>query len=74
MLPDQFSEPTGASSHPQYLNKRIKILNMVDDPYPVESGTLGTIYHVGAGVINVNWDNGRKLGVIMDRDEYEIID
>jgi len=54
-------------------NKRIQLIEMVDDPNPVESGTLGTIYHVGGGVINVQWDNGRNLGVVQGKDKYKIL-
>jgi len=46
---------------------------MVNENNPVESGTLGTIRHVGGGVINVNWDNGRSLGLIEGEDTYEIL-
>jgi hypothetical protein len=47
---------------------------MVDEKDPVESGTLGTIYHYGFGVINVKWDNGRTLGLIEGEDTYEILE
>jgi hypothetical protein len=52
--------------------KRIKLIKMVEESDPVPSGTEGTIYHVGGGVINVKWDNGRDLGIIIDRDMYSI--
>lgn len=55
------------------VGKRIEILEMIDETNPVESGTKGTIYHVGAGVINVNWDNGRTLGVLENIDTYKIL-
>lgn len=55
------------------VNKRIEVIGMVDDPNPIQSGTQGTIYHVGGGVINVMWDNGRKLGLIEGVDEYKIL-
>ena len=45
---------------------------MVEDPDPIPSGSLGTIKHVGGDVINVDWDNGRKLGLIEGVDQYEI--
>jgi hypothetical protein len=54
-------------------SKRIQLIEMVDDPNPVEPGTLGTIYHVGGGVLNVKWDNGRDLGVIEHHDIYKIL-
>lgn len=53
--------------------KRIKLVKMIDDIEPVPPDTEGTIYHVGGGVINVHWDNGRDLGVIIDHDIYTIL-
>ena len=50
---------------------RIKLVSMTDDPNPIPKDTLGTISLIdGAGVIHVNWDNGRRLGVIPGTDEY----
>ena len=54
--------------------KRIKLITMFDDPHPIESGTMGTISHIGGDVMNVNWDNGRRLGVVIGVDKYEILD
>jgi hypothetical protein len=56
------------------IGKRIKLISMVNDPHPIESGSFGTIYHIGGDVINVKWDNGRNLGVVIGEDIYEIID
>ena len=56
------------------IGKRIKLIEMVDEPYPVEPNTMGTIYHVGGDIINVKWDNGRSLGVVVNLDNFEIID
>ena len=47
---------------------------MFDDPNPIESGSVGTISHVGGDVMNVTWDNGRSLGVVIGVDEYEILE
>lgn len=58
----------------ELIGKRIRLIEMFDDPQPVESGTMGTIRYVGGGVINVNWDNGRSIGVIEDKDQYVILD
>lgn len=55
------------------IGKRIKLIGMKDDPHPVEPGTLGTIVNVGMDVIQVKWDNGRTLGVVMKVDDYEIL-
>ena len=54
------------------IGKRIRLIQMKDDPFPVENGTYGTIVNYGSNVINVEWDNGRTLGVIIDLDEFEI--
>ena len=56
------------------VGRRIKLIQMVDDPHPVEPGTEGTIYNVGGEVINVKWDNGRNLGVVMGHDLFDILD
>lgn len=56
------------------IGKRIKLITMFDDPYPIESGTMGTISHIGGDVMNVTWDNGRNLGVVIGVDKYEILD
>ena len=56
------------------IGKRIRIDEMVNEPYPVESGTMGTITNVGYDIINVKWDNGRNLGVVIGEDRYEIME
>lgn len=55
------------------IGKRIRCISMENDPHPIESGSEGTITHIGGGVINVDWDNGRGLGLVVDEDKYEII-
>lgn len=56
------------------IGTRIRLIKMgVDEKYPIESGTEGTIYHIGGDVINVKWDNGRSLGVCVGVDDYELI-
>jgi hypothetical protein len=55
------------------IGKRIKLISMVNEPHPVENGTEGTIISVGFDVISVQWDNGRRLGVIVGEDIYEIL-
>ena len=54
------------------VGKRITLIEMVDELNPIESGMKGVITHVGGGVINVRWDNGRNLGVIIGEDKYTI--
>jgi hypothetical protein len=54
------------------VGRRITLIEMVDDPNPIESGMKGIITHVGGDVINVRWDNGRNIGVIIGEDKYTI--
>lgn len=43
--------------------KRIELIQM-NDPYPVEAGTQGTVrYTDDIGQIHVDWDNGRTLAI-----------
>jgi hypothetical protein len=56
------------------IGKRIKLISMVNEQHPVESGTEGTITSVGFDVISVQWDNGRRLGVIIGEDRYQILE
>ena len=56
------------------IGKRIKLISMVNEQHPVESGTEGTITSVGFDVISVKWDNGRRLGVIIGEDNYQILE
>jgi hypothetical protein len=53
--------------------KRVKCISM-NDPQPVESGTLGTVDLVDdMGTIHVKWDNGRCIGLIPEEDKYEFV-
>jgi hypothetical protein len=59
-------------SHP-LVGKRIKMI-LMKDKYAVEPNEMGTINFVDdMGQIGVLWDNGRKLSVIPEEDEYEIM-
>ena len=53
---------------------RVKLLRM-NDSYNVEEGTLGIVQMVDdAGTIHVKWDNGRRLGVVLEAgDMVEVI-
>jgi len=54
--------------------KRIKCV-LMNDAYPVPSGTEGTITGVDdIGTIHVKWDNGSSLGLCRDEDQYELLD
>lgn len=65
---------------------RVRAGKMPDDPNPIPSGTMGTIYLIDhAGIIHVDWEipikdeegkiisyRSRKLGLIPGIDEYEL--
>ena len=56
------------------LGKRVKLIEpMEDDPQPILVGREGVVYNVGFDVINVKWDNGRSIGLIIGEDKFEII-
>ena len=61
--------------------KRIELVSMgvdphtgLPDPHPIESGTKGTVWGSGGGVIQVQWDNGRTLGLVDGVDTYKVIE
>jgi hypothetical protein len=64
-------------NHTEPLNKlvgkRIKLVQMFDDPFPISPNTEGLIINYGYDCLTVKWDNGRILGVIVDVDIYEIL-
>lgn len=55
---------------------RIRLVAMPDDPAPIEPGTEGTVRRVNETTrqIDVAWDNGRGLFLVIDVDEWEVID
>lgn len=58
----------------QHIGKRVKMIYM-NDPFPIESGTLGTIIDVdGIGQYRVKWDNNRTLSIIPEEDKFEILE
>jgi len=60
--------------NPQLLkDKRVKLIEPMNDPFPIEVGSEGVVYNVGYDVVNVRWDNGRNIGLIIGEDNFEII-
>ena len=63
------------------IGDRIRLLSMTDDPDPIPAGATGTVRGVtshGAGEnawhqIDVRWDNGRTLLLVVPPDVFEII-
>ena len=50
------------------------VVYYMEDPRALPPGMAGTIDHVDdAGTIHVNWDNGRRLGLIVGEDSFELI-
>ena len=56
------------------INKRVRLVGEMNDLNPIPVGSEGIIEHVGGGVLNVKWDNGRYLGLIEDEDQYIILE
>lgn len=53
---------------------RIMLDDMPNDPYPIESGTCGTVRGVDdAGYLLMAWDNNRGLSLIPGVDQFHII-
>ena len=56
------------------IDKRVRLTAPMNDPNPIEVGTEGVVYNVGLDVINVKWDNGRQLGLIIGEDQFELVE
>ena len=57
---------------------RVRLINMPDDPDPIEPGSEGTINYVGrvsgfGQQIGVKWDSGRTLMLIVGVDDFEVL-
>ena len=53
---------------------RICVDSMGDDPRPIEPGIKGTVIWVDdIGTVHCNFDNGRRLGLIVGEDSFHVI-
>lgn len=53
---------------------RVRLIEMRDDPFPVPSGTEGTVEYIDdIGTIHCRWDNGSGLGLVVGVDSFSII-
>lgn len=56
---------------------RIRLVSMLDDPDPIPRGTTGTVTAVRQqrtwAQVDVAWDNGRTLMLVVPPDEFEVI-
>lgn len=56
------------------IGMRVRLIQMVDDPNPIDGDLEGTIDHIDdLGTLHINWDDGRKLGLIPGVDEYQLL-
>lgn len=59
---------------------RIELVYMGHDPLPIQRGTKGTVYRVlkvpscmDCTQVSVDWDNGRKLSLVVPPDKFRTI-
>ncbi|UJF20224.1 DUF4314 domain-containing protein (plasmid) [Vibrio sp. SS-MA-C1-2] len=53
--------------------RRVRLIYMHDEK--LSPNLLGTILHVDdVGTIHVAWDNGATLGLIQDKDLFELVE
>ena len=56
------------------IGKRVRIIFM-EDVDPIEPGQIGVVESVDdLGQLQVNWDNGRTLAIIPEKDQFEVLD
>lgn len=62
----------------ELVGKRIKLVDMPDDPDPIPIGSEGLVEMVGSEFdgttqIFVKWDNGRSLILLGGKDVFKVI-
>jgi len=56
------------------IGKRVRIIFM-EDVDPIEPGQIGVVKSVDdLGQLQVDWDNGRTLAIIPEKDQFEVLD
>ncbi len=56
------------------IGKRVRIIFM-EDVDPIEPGQIGVVKSVDdLGQLQVEWDNGRTLAIIPEKDQFEVLD
>ena len=55
------------------IGKRVRLIHM-EDPEPIPVGTEGTIVGVDPVGYQMEWDNGRTLGLIPGDDRWEVLE
>lgn len=71
MYPDRHTVERIKNAYP--VGTRIELIYM-SDYRAVDSGALGTVRIVDdMGTIHVDWDNGRRLGLIVGEDSFNVI-
>ena len=64
-----------ARTEERYQGKRIELIEMPEDPNPIEPGTKGTCEMVdGIGQLIMKWDNGSTLSLIPGVDKWKMIE
>lgn len=58
---------------PVPIGTRIELISMPDDIDPVLPGTQGTVTYATGAQIAVDWDNGRKLAILVGHDIYRVV-
>jgi len=59
----------------EYKGKRIELIEMPEDPYPIERGVRGTCEMVDdMGHLLMRWDNGRTLSLIPGVDRFRVLE
>lgn len=56
------------------IGKRVRMIFM-EDVDPIEPGQIGVVKSVDdLGQLHVDWDNGRTLAIIPEKDQFEVLD